>query len=168
MDTQSWLVAAKSLLRLLLGNPQTTIELYVTAALAWCGFVIVHAISGKALGLAQATRLTSAVVSVVGLGIIMAGMIAARLYFPGWQHEAWRIWTLVASGVLVGLIIVVPVTCWIQKGGYIGALMTWVLASLAAALIIVLTGGIFDGVAGGRRGAEKGKLHREQIEKVLE
>lgn len=168
MSLEHWLRAVQSLVRTLLGNPGSRVEMGMAAALAWLVFIIVQTASSKALGLSRSNWLTSTMVSLLGFLLIVVGMAAARLYLPQWQNPAWRVWILVSSGVLVGLFLGIPLTCWIQKGGYIGALLSWVFGTLAAALMVILTGALFDGLAGGRRGAEKGVQHRELIEKALE
>lgn len=168
MNASDWARAAADIIRVLAGNPAGRVELYVTLAAGWLALVLVLSAAGKALGLAQSGRALSAIAATLGMGLVIVGMVAARLYLPQWNQVGFRLWILVASGVLVSLIVVVPLIAWLQKGGYVGALFAWILAILAAGLVIVLVGAIFESIAAGSRSAERGKLHRQQVERALE
>jgi hypothetical protein len=156
--------AATEVLQVLAGNPKSMLELCVALAAGWLTLLLVLSAAGKALGLSQSGRMMSAVTATLGSVLVIVGMVAARLYLPPWG----LIWVLTAGGALVSLVIVAPLISWLHRGGYLGALLAWMFGVLAAALIIVLVGAIFDGFSAGARSADQERQHRRQIENALE
>jgi hypothetical protein len=88
-------------------------------------------------------------------GILLAGLaaVAVRLYWsPDWIHQ------LVGVGV-VFLVVVLPLTAWIEKTSYQSSLLVWLVCGLVLAAILVLERPLVDSF---RRGVKKGSLVREQ------
>lgn len=163
-----WTRAAGWLLRAVTGNPKSTLELGIaTAAIIFSvGFILSP--SARALGGSRTGRGYAMITGLLGLMIIMAAVLAAKLYLPLRQYESYRVTILIGTAMVAWLLIVVPLTCWLLRTGFLAALISWVLAAAAAAIVVLFVGLVFDGLAAGSRGAGRGLEHRKQIERALE
>ena len=165
---KEWTNAFEQLAYMLMGHPETRLEsvaVLVASALVLC-FVLIKA--GAAFGIPNTGMLYALVVGGLGLAIVMASMIAARLYLPLWKTESLRVWILVGAGLIVSLLLVIPLMCAIQRAKYLAATLTWFASLAAVALAILVVSLAFDAVAAGSRSAERGTERTRQVERFTE
>jgi len=163
-----WTKAFEQLANMLMGNPEAGLETGVVLVVSVLVLFFVLTKAGAAFGIANTGLWYAAVVGVPGVVILMAAMIAARLYLPLWETEALRVWILAGAGLIASLLLVIPLMCVIQRTNYLAATLTWFSSVAAVALAIVLVSYVFVGIAGGSRSAERGAERKRQIESFTE
>ena len=141
-------------------------EMGVLAALA---FLLLWLILGKAgglLGINNTRPVQTIVVAVIGLLLTFAALAAVQIYLPDFNNPPYRLWVLIGVPVAVGLVLVAPLMCLLQKATYFSAVATWALSVAGAICVVLLGGAAFDSFASGSQNAEKGKAHRQEIEQI--
>ena len=159
-----WTRAFEQLAYMLMGNPETRLE---TGAVLVVSVLVLYFVlnkAGAAFGIPNTGMWYALVVGVLGVAIVMASMIAARLYLPLWRTETLRVWILVGASLIASLLLVIPSMCAIQRTKYLAAMLTWFISLATVALAIVLVGLVFDGIAIGSRSAERGTERTRQVE----
>jgi hypothetical protein len=87
---------------------------------------------GTNLGALGAFFITGVLITALGLALIFAAMAlpSAFTYFP--------FWVSLILAVLALLGIVIPLTVWFHKGGYVTALIAWTVALLTIGTVLTL------------------------------
>ncbi|MCE9614744.1 MAG: hypothetical protein K8T26_10740 [Lentisphaerae bacterium] len=148
-------------LKRLLLSPATPLEFMVSALLALFVFVLVLNKVGTAMDLKVAQTGQSLVVLAVTLvaGLALVVVAGRHVPLPGWGA--------IAAGVAVVVLVGAPVTVWVQKGGYFGAL-TALLFSIAAAMVVVtLVHTIFGAFGKGEQSVGRGLDHNRETQRFL-
>ena len=159
----AWLLEACGLFFTLFGR-ETSTETYMVVALCILLGALALSRIGTRLGALGAFYIMGVLVTVLGLMLIFAVMavVPTFTYFPFWVS------LIVATVVL--LAVVVPLTVWAQKGGYVTALIGWMATLLTIGAILILEPiamSFFKEVSVvGAESAEKFEEHRIATEKA--
>lgn len=161
-----WIDSLQAILRQLLGDPGSNLEMWVLVAGA---FLIMWAIVGKVgslLGIINTRPAQTFIVTLVGLVLSFAALAAMHIYLPVCNEPEYRLWTMIGVPLAVTLVLIAPFMGLFQKANYISAVVAWALAVAGAACVILLVGALFDSFASGSRDADKGKAHKEELEQI--
>lgn len=153
-----------SILKGLIGNPQTTLELIAMVVVGILGLIIGIRVIGSLLGCAMADwgRGTGAVL--VTTGLLLSALIAVNLYvLPSVSQAALKYTILGASLVIVFLGAAVPLSRLIIRGKYTQVLFTLLLSITAAAALMMVTRAGFHTARAGEKGINKAKIRNEKI-----
>ena len=161
-----WIAYLQGLLQLVLGNPASTIEMWVLIMGAFAMMWGIISKAGNLLGIDNTGPTQTFVVTLVGIFLSLSALAAAQRYLPAWNHPQYKLWILIGVPVAVGLFLVAPFMGFFQKAGYIAAVMTWTLSVAGAVLVVLLVGALFSSFASGLHDAEKQKAHKQELEQI--
>jgi hypothetical protein len=161
-----WIVNLKDMVRFVLANPSSPLEMWVLLGLSFLMMWAIVSKAGSLLGIINTRPAQTLIVTVVGIVLSLAALVAAQMYLPAWGNPDYRLWILIGIPVVVTFVLVAPFMGLFQKARYGAAVITWVLAVAGAACVILLVGALFDSFASGSQEAEKGKAHKEEIEQI--
>ncbi len=111
---------------------ETPSEMYVVVALCILLGALALSRVGTSLGALGAFYVTGVLITVFGLVMLFAVMavVPAFTYFP--------FWVSLIMAVLVLLAVVVPLTGFLQNGGYVKALIAWTVTLLTIGAVLTL------------------------------
>lgn len=154
--------AAIRLARILLLNPASPGETVVSALVAVFAFVMTVNAVGSALNMALARSGRSLAVLAVG-GLVIVGALAIldyRFSAPGW--------VLIAAGVGITLMMIVPCMRFLLGGTYPAALASLALGVGGMVAALLLVHAVFGAVSGGAGSVGKGLKHKRLVETAVE
>lgn len=143
---------------------ETVLEMYVVVALCILSGALALSRVGTSLGALRAFYFRGVLLTVVGSLLLFAAMalLPVFTYFPDWA--------LLVVALIALLVVVVPLTILIQKGGYVAALVAWMAALLTIVVVLVLEPMAMRAIKHVLdRGAEKAsqiEKHRNETEKA--
>lgn len=159
---QQWIQVFENVVDSLLKHPGSPLEKWVLI-ISGCLFSLwVYARTGSALGIPNPGGFRCVFTAALGLALVLAAMTAVKVYFPGAV-----LWILISVPVIAVLIIVLPLTCLIQRAGYLTAFVTWLISFAALAAIILLISAGFDAFSSGSQRAEKSRMHKQELEQFI-
>ncbi len=151
----------EALLRQMLWNPGSTLELVLSAFLGVVAFVTTVRIAGSALGLHLAVSGRAMLTLIIGLAVEL-GMLSVLAAQP----LPSPVLPVAAGAVL--LLIVVPVACLLLKGGYLSTLFTLLIAMAATLVVTLFVSTTFSALDKSGSSVERGRDHRRTIEKAID
>jgi len=164
-----WIREAEQVLREMIGSVGSGTEYNVLLGLAILGFLFALFNISAAMGSTMSTPLRIVAVGVVGGYLVMAAVVATRLYLVPALHSSPMLpWLpLIVAGV-VTLLLVAPLAKWILQSGYFEAVFALVLSVAAAALVVVMTRAGFNAFRHGDKGFDKTHRRRDSINRVID
>ncbi|MFZ5805986.1 MAG: hypothetical protein ACOY3I_02085 [Verrucomicrobiota bacterium] len=158
MTTVSFQEAGLDLLKFLLGNPATSVELLVTMAVVWITMLMVLFQTQIYFGAPRATAPVTLMALALVVGGVFAGVVATRCYvfplmpsewfetlhrFTGMNQETMEGSLLFLTAVLLLFAGGCPLTASLFNSYQRHALWSWIFCSIAAALVIFATHWVF-------------------------
>lgn len=159
---ERWLHGFLNVVDSLLKHPGTPLEKWALIIPGCLFFLWVYARTGSACGISHPGGFRGVFTAVLGLALVLAAMTAVNLYFP-----KAGLWLWIGVPVVVSLIGVIPIVCLIQRAGFMAAFMTWLISVAALAALVLLISAGFDTFSSGRGQAEKSKVHKQEIERLI-
>lgn len=149
-------------LKMALFHPASPAEFAISAALGAFAFVYTLNLVGSALNMSLAQSGRSTVVLIVGL---VTNLLTLSLLDLNFSPSGW---VLIAAGVGVTLVVVVPFTCFLHKGSYSTALISLVLAVTALLVAALLVHTVFGAISGGTQSVGEGLRYNRELEQAIE
>ncbi|MBT3294087.1 MAG: hypothetical protein HN919_12090 [Verrucomicrobia bacterium] len=164
-----WIHEAALIVRELIGSCGSTTEYNVLLGLAVAGLLFGLFNISAAMGATMSTPLRVTLVSVLGGLLVMAAVVAVRLYLiPNLTPSPMLRWLpLVVSGMVL-LLCVAPLAKWLLSAGYFEAVFALVLSCAAVALLIVLGHAGFNALRTGDKGFNKTQHRRDSINQIID
>lgn len=159
---ERWFQVFLTVVDSLLKHPGTLLEKWVLVIPGCLFFLWVYTRTGSAFGTPHCGGFRGILTAMLGLTLVLAAVTAVNLYLPGAAR-----WMLISAPVIVALVIVLPLTCLIQRAGFMAAFMTWVISIAALAALILMISAAFDAFSSGREQAEKSRIHKQEIEQFI-
>lgn len=159
---ERWIQGLFNVVDSLLKHPGTPLEKWSLIIPGCLFFLWVYVHTGRAFGTSHPGGFRGVFTAVLGVALMLAAMTSMNLYFP---KAGFWLWCGVPA--VVGLIVVIPLECLIQRSGFLAAFMTWLISVAALAAIILLISAVFGAFRSGREQAEKSKAHMQEIEQLI-
>jgi hypothetical protein len=161
---QDFLADVIEVANVLLGNPARAMEWWAVVILASFALGFVLAKFGHAIGIPNTGTVYSVVTGVVGVGVTLAAISAARIYVPLDEPIMQKLLLPVGAGIVAGVVVIAPMICIMQKASYVSALLTWLCGAAAAAAVIVVLNIGFEAFS--ETSGDTGRVisHREEVE----
>lgn len=136
------------------------VETYTMIALCVLFGALALSRVSSGLGAKGAFFTTGILLTAVGLTVIGAALALPPVF--GF-HSCWM--PLVAAGAAL-LVVVLPLTILFQKGGYIGALIAWIVTLLIVAAVLALEPMVMRSLGKGLEKAHQLEKHRIEVESI--
>lgn len=146
----------------LLKHPGTPLEKWALIIPGCLFFLWVYLRTGNACGISSSGGFRGVFTALLGLALVLAVMGTMSLYVP-----KAGLWFWIGVPVLVAMLGVMPLTCLIQRCGFLAAFITWLISVAALAALIILVSAGFDAFNSGRGRAEKSRMHKQEIEQFI-
>lgn len=159
-----WISGAQRMVDMLLGHPGSAFQYWLLAVLSAITILVMLARVGGLLGISNTGIFYALAVGVVGVGVMVAGMVAVQFYLPADVAPRGSLWPLAVVAVAVSFVIVAPLMCILQRARYLASLATWLLSLAAAAALIFLVSAVFDAVKSGGRDAQRSTDWKNEVE----
>ena len=165
---QLWLAEAKNVLQGLQDYTASRPELVVVAGVAVVVFLLMMKIAGTALQNPNADIPGNLMVLVIGAAILLAAVVAVRLYvLPHVGQPETARWLVPATLGVVLLLLVTPLLAALQRIRYLAALLMLIVAlGLAGAAALLARGG-YRAVVREKTNFGNAKQHAESINDFL-
>jgi len=151
----------------MLGRPGSQVEFWVAgvAALVVCVFMLRKV--AEAANVRGAGFLTALVSGLAGALLLVAaygfgGELVRRL---GIVPERW---TNIAAAGVVGLVVVIPLTCALMRADYLAAAFSWLVSILAVGIAVFIVGAVFNLGVSMKHDAKAAGEHRKAIEDYID
>ncbi|NQU41582.1 MAG: hypothetical protein HQ523_16675 [Lentisphaerae bacterium] len=164
-----WIREAGFVVQHLIGTIGSQTEYRVLVAIVAIAFLLGLFNIAAAMGATMATPMRVVLVSAIGTLIVLAAVVAVRLYLlPKLHTNAMTPWLpLVVSGMVL-LIIVAPLTHRLVSMGYFEAVMALVLSVAATALILAISHAGFNAFRDGDKGFNKTHHRRDDLNRIID
>ena len=161
-----WGHCFQEVLQTVLGDPSSLLEKRVLLVLSFLMMWLMVSRAGSLLGIRNSRFVQTLIITFVGGVLSLAALAAVWMYLPSWNHSEYRLWMDIGVLSAVTLFLIAPFMKLFQKASYMTAVMTWILAVAGAAVVILLGSALFESFAFGSQDAEKGRVHKEEIEQI--
>jgi hypothetical protein len=161
-----WIAKLNEIVNVVLGTPASPLEKWLLIVLGSLALIGSLGKVGASLGIPNTGVAYSVIVAVIGVGLSLAALAAAAVYLPAWEDPGLRRWIWIGVPVLVSLIVVIPLTCVLQKSNVLAALLTWALGLGAAVAVLLLVGAIFTAIQSRQGDIERGKARKQEVEEL--
>jgi len=156
------------MLDVILRDPASAMERWLIAGLAFLVLVAALAKTARAVEVSNSRPLVCGSVAVAGLAVLLSAMWLARdMVLPGLGWPATRA-VLIASGVAVSFIRVIPLMAAVQNASPVSAAIGWGAALLAGLLVVLVCTTIAHALQRGAVDIESRKSRTIEIQRFLE
>lgn len=149
------------LLRTLMFSPRSNPEFFMVATLGFIVFVTCLNKVGSTVSAHSGQTLRSTVVVVVTLAGALALVAALRM------NVKLPPWGLLTAAIVAFLAIGLPAACLLLKSGFSGALVSLIISSMLALLVMFLVHTVFGAFEKGGLSVGAGLQHRRDTEQIL-
>jgi hypothetical protein len=163
-----WITESLKLVKLMLGNPASTVELVVLICVGVVTFIIALAKIADLLGAHSATRPRSAIVFVLSVILLLGIAAAADIYLPQKLGGSMHKFIPLAAAIVALLVAVTPITCLVKKASYMTSLFSLVLAGASAAVVIALAVAAFNALESGNKGLDSTRERKDSLDKIMQ
>jgi len=163
-----WFVEANHILHTLRGFTHDNVELGLMAFGGLVIFLVSMKLTGKAVRNENAEIASNCVVLLLGACLLLAGVVAVRLYLlPHVPSADVARWIVPGTLVVVFFLLLVPLLSMVQGTGYLAALLMLVVSLTMASIVMALTQGAYRAVEKGEVTFGKAHERKEVLDQFL-
>ena len=163
-----WLRELSEIVKLLLGNPKTSLEYVVLGVVVIFVLVLAMYMVGSAMRIQNLGIVRRILALVVGIFFLICAWYGVQEYLlPRVEIEWLRYAIMIGVPVMAGLLIVIPVQQLIFKSAYVATAITFVVSLVLALIFVILTNAVLGVVAGAKVDSSSIQNRTESINKVI-
>lgn len=158
---------ALKLVSILLQNPQTSTERWISGAIAIlvCAWVFLKV--GDRMDLPNVGIMTSFVYTGLGIAAVLFGIAAGHIYLAKWYHQFGPMIFDVAVAVILSFAVVVPAINTFINGKYVGTFAAWSISVISALVAIAFLINVYAFIDSGGKALQRGADHNNQTKQML-
>ncbi len=163
-----WWSDLVELVRILLGKPESVIEMSVLLLLLVVTLLFGMLFAGVAFRITNLGIDRRVPALIVGIGVLLCAWVATQKHLVPLAHAAWLRHVLAIGGPVVALLVIVtPVQQAILRSGYVATVLTFVVTLALAGLAVISGNAVLDAVEGGEKESQIIKHRTSDMDKFL-
>jgi hypothetical protein len=163
-----WVVEVRHILDTVRGYTHDNVELGLMAFVGLVIFLVSMKLTGKAVRNENAEVASNCVVLLIGTCLLLAAVVAVRLYLlPRVPSEDVARWLVPATLVVMFFLVLTPLLSMVQGTGYLAALLMLVVSLTLASIGMALTQGAYRAVEKGEVTFGKARERKETMDEFM-